>query len=231
MVGGDSEMVISSSSMRRVLAGFLLLVALSASTAQGAVDEAGVRAMITPLQTLDRAGIERLRAQGPAVLAPLVEIYRKSSEPDRALVAWIFYSLGWKSKEAKAALLKDIGSHNQRLRMQVQYALGRVSDDPDVVWTLARIMRNDSDAVLRDKAACALAYDQIHLTEREKVQLFTLLIGGLDDSKPQVRTIAIQALQIHTGQTKGFAPEASKEQRDAAIATWKRWLAEYEKNL
>src|SRR5471030_2007492 len=144
MVGGDSEMAISFSSMRRVLAGFLLLVALTASTAQGAVDEAGVRAMITPLQTLDRAGIERLRAQGLAVLAPLVEIYRKSSEADRAVVAWIFYSLGWKSKEAKAALLKDIGTRDQRLRMQVQYALGRVSDDPDVVETLSRIMRTDS---------------------------------------------------------------------------------------
>ena len=38
---------------------------------------------------------------------------------------------------------------------------------------------NDSNALFRDKAACALAYDQIHLTDEQKVQLYEGLISGL----------------------------------------------------
>ena len=45
----------------------------------------------------------------------------------------------------------------------MQWALGRVSDDPDVVDVLLENMQNDPCPLFRDKAACALAYDQIHL--------------------------------------------------------------------
>ena len=45
----------------------------------------------------------------------------------------------------------------------MQWALGRVSDDPAVVDVLLENMRNDPNPLFRDKAACALAYDQIHL--------------------------------------------------------------------
>ena len=85
--------------------------------------------------------------------------------------------------------------------------------------------------MFRDKAACALAYDQIHLTEKQKVQLYGKLIDALRDPKLQVRQIAITALNIHTGQTKGFNPNGAEADRDRAIAVWKRWLAEYEQNL
>ena len=191
--------------------------------------EAAVRAALTPLDKIDIAAI---KAMGPEVMPHLVRIYRSTEdEQARATYAWVFYSLGWKSPEARAALLKDIDTQNPSLRLQVQWALGRVSDDTEVVDILARIMRNDSNPLFRDKAACALAYDQIHLSERQKVQLYGKLIDALKDEKPQVRAIAIQALQIHTGQNKGFNPNGTPDERIRAIAAWKRWLAEYEKNL
>src|ERR1700682_4000291 len=118
---------------------------------------------------------------GPQVVPPLLRIYRKSFEDDRAVLAWILYSLGWESPEAKAAPLADIHTKNEKRRPQVQWALGRVSGDADVVETLAGIMRNDPSALFRDKAACALASDQIHLSEKQKVQLFAKLIAALDD--------------------------------------------------
>jgi hypothetical protein len=40
-----------------------------------------------------------------------------------------------------------------------------------------------------------------------------------------------RATQIHTGQTKGFAPNADEAARLRAIEAWTQWLAEYEKNL
>jgi len=207
----------------------VLCVAPPTSAAQSNTPtEAVVRAALAPL---DKIEIDRLKVMGPAILPHLGHIYATSSEDDRAVIAWVFYSLGWKSPAAKAALLKDIHTQNQKLRLQVQWALGRVSDDDDVVDILAGIMRNDGNALFRDKAACALAYDQIHLSEKQKVKLYSRLIDGLSDQKPQVRTISIQALSIHTCQTKGFDPNGPAEDRANATARWMTWLAEYEKNL
>lgn len=208
----------------------LLLAALTLSGATPkSVSEASVRAALTPLENID---IDVLKAMGPAVMPHLVKIYKTTAdERARATYAWVFYSLGHKSAEARAALLRDVGTKNETLRLQVQWALGRVSDDPQVVDVLANIMRNDDNPLFRDKAACALAYDQIHLTEAQKVQLYRKLIDALRDPKPQVRAIAIQALKIHTGQDKGFAPDASPAERERAIAAWMRWVEEYERNL
>lgn len=206
-----------------------LFVAVSLSGATKPPTEATVRAALTPLDAID---INVLKSMGPAVLPHLVRIYRSTADENaRATYAWVFYSLGLKSPQARAALLQDIDTENQTLRLQVQWALGRVSDDTQVVDILANIMRNDANPLFRDKAACALAYDQIHLTEKQKVQLYGKLIDALKDPKPQVRAIAIQALKIHTGQDKGYSPNGNDEERSRSIAAWSRWLAEYEKNL
>lgn len=214
--------------MRWVLA---VLAATSLLAAGPVVTEDSVRAAITPLNQLDNDSIERIRTLGPGLLPHLARIYETSSEDDRAVIAWIFYRLGWKSPAARAVLLKDIDTQNQKLRLQVQWALGRVSDDTEVVDILAGIMRQDDNPLFRDKAACALAYDQIHLTEKQKVRLYGKLIEGLGDPKDQVRAISILALKIHTGQTKGFDPSAPVDERNNSISRWKIWLAEYEKNL
>jgi HEAT repeat protein len=209
-----------------IIVAALLLIAATPSAR--AVTETEVRAALYPLA---KADVPKLRTLGPGVLPHLVKIYAAAPENDRAVVAWVFYELGWKSPAAKAALMKDVHTSNEKLRLQVQWALGRVSDDRDVVTTLSDIMRNDSNPLFRDKAACALAYDQIHLTEQQKVELFAKLIDALVDEKPQVRAIAIQALQIHTGQSKGFSANADEANRSRAVAAWRAWLAEYRRNL
>ena len=80
-------------------------------------------------------------------------------------------------------------------------------------------------------AACALAYDQIHLTEQQKVKLFDALIEALGDDKLDVRNIALLALQIHTGQTKGFNPNASLTEREQKVGLWRQWLTQYKSGL
>jgi hypothetical protein len=57
------------------------------------------------------------------------------------------------------------------------------------------------------------------------------VIHALDSETPQVRQIALQALQILTGQTKGYQPGSEPEARRRAVVEWKRWLAEYRSNL
>jgi HEAT repeat protein len=172
-----------------------------------------------------------IEPMGPSVLPELTRLYRESSVPERTQIALVFYNLGWKSEEAKRALMADVHTADPSLRLQVQWAIGRVSDDPAVVDVLLENMRNDPVPLFRDKAACALAYDQIHLAPAQKLRLFEGLIGALDDPKLQVRQVAIQALAILTHQSKGYLPHADPAARGAAVAAWRRWLGEYRANL
>jgi HEAT repeat protein len=197
----------------------------SSPAAAAVVDETHLRAAV------EAGDWKQIQAMGPGALPALVRLYEASPEAQRATIASIFYSLGWKSPEAKRALMKDARTPDQALRLQVQWALGRVSDDPDVVDVLLDNMRNDAQPLFRDKAACALAHDQIHLSPLQKVRLFDGLIAALDDPKAQVRQIALQALQILTGQTKGYSSMAAPEERRRAVEAWRQWLEEYRAHL
>lgn len=197
----------------------------------------GLRAADAPL---DRAKLHEavskydgnaVRPMGRAVLPELVRMYEASDEDGREKIAAIFYQLKWRSPEARRVLLKDVHTRHQALRLHVQYALGSVSDDLDVVDALVDNMEHDENPLFRDKAACSLAYDQIHLTPKQKAHLFERLIDALASPVLQVRQIALQALRIHTGQTKGFQPNAAENLRSRQIEEWKKWLVQYRSSL
>jgi HEAT repeat protein len=175
--------------------------------------------------------LDAIKAMGPSVMPRLARLYAAGDEERRQRLATVFYRLGWKSDEAASALMKDVHTPNHGLRLSVQYALGRVSDDVSVVDVLLDNMQNDGQLLFRDKAACALAYDQVHLTPAQKVHLFEGLIRALDDPKPDVRRIAALVLQIQTGQDKGFRFAGPPEARARAVEAWRQWLAEYRSQL
>lgn len=175
-----------------------------------------------------RQDVEGLRSRGPEALEELLALYERSDAAGRANIAWHLYHLGWPSEAARELLMRDVRSEHDALRVWAQYALGRVSRDDSVVDVLFENLKRTGDKWLyRDKAACGLAYDQIHLTEPQKVRLFMLLIGGLDDEDPGTRQLVIQVLAVRTGQTKGYDPKASAGERAAAIERWWRWWNEY----
>lgn len=201
------------------------MTAVSALAAPSATDDAAVLAAIR------NHNLPALREMGRDVLPVMARIYEGTSSPDeRAGIAEMFYQLGWKSVEAKRVLMADVHTQHQTLRIQAQWALGRVSGDDDVVDILLGNMQNDPNPLFRDKAACALAEDQIHLTPKGRLRLYEGLIYALDDGKPQVRQVALQALQILTGQTKGFQSGGSLEERQKAVASWKKWLSDFRAN-
>jgi HEAT repeat protein len=175
--------------------------------------------------------LSAIKAMGPSVMPRLARLYAAGDEERRQRIATVFYRLGWKSDEARSALMKDVHTPSQGLRLSVQYALGRVSDDVSVVDVLLDNMQNDGQLLFRDKAACALAYDQVHLTPAQKVHLFEGLIHALDDPKPDVRRISALVLQIQTGQDKGFRFAGPPEARARAVEAWRQWLAEYRSQL
>jgi hypothetical protein len=182
-------------------------------------------------QLVERNDLAGLRALGASALPELVRLYEAGDESRRITLAGIFYQLGSRSEDAERVLLRDAHTANPTLRIGVQYALGRVSDDPKVIDTLLDILQHDASPVFRDKAACALAYDQIHLTEAQKVRLYEGLIDALSSPKGQVQAISIQALSILTGQDKGFRRFDPPEKKQKSIEAWRRWLAEYRANL
>lgn len=207
---------------------FLLSVFLAFSNLTHAVNQADIDKLVSAAN-IDLAAI---KSQGPSVLPVLSKLYSSANDPlKRANIAWVFYGLGWISEDAKKALLQDINTTNEQLRLQVQWALGRVSNDDAIVNILLDKMRNDTNPLFRDKAACALASDQIHLTDAQHYKLVEGLVNSLNDPKLQVRDIATKALQIQTGQTKGFNPNGSLEERTEKIAEWKKWLKEYQSSL
>jgi len=207
------------------LRSLLVFVSLSTMLLAAPIETNTVQALVSQRR------IDELKKLGREVLPIMARVYESSNEADRTQIAEAFYQLGWKSAEAKRVLMKDVHTENQYLRLQVQWALGRVSSDADVVEVLLSNMQNDSNPLFRDKAACALAYDQIHLSEKQKVRLYQGLIQSLRDSKPDVRRIALLALNIQTGQTKNFNPDAAPNQREASIREWEKWLEEYKSNL
>lgn len=199
-------------------------VVVAASAAEPPDD----KALLSLVESGDTPGI---RGMGPTVLPRLARIYPTLEPARRARVARVFYELGWRSPEAKRALMSDVRTSDPTLRLQVQWALGRVSADPDVIDVLLDNMRRDAVPLFRDKAACALAYDQIHIGPAQKRRLYGGLVDALDDEEPQVRAIATLALQILTGQNKGYAAEGPPEARRRAIAEWRRWLRDLEAHL
>lgn len=204
--------------------GFLVLLSLSGLA--GAVD---LRQRVAGM--VAKNDIQGIRSLGPAALPELARLYEAGDEGRKTAIAGIFYQVSTRSKEAERVLLRDVHTTNSNLRIAVQYALGRVSNDQKVVDTLLDIMRHDGNAYFRDKAACALTYDQPYLTEAQKVLLYERLIDALSDPEPQVQAIANLALKIHTGQKKGFNHLAPPEQKQKSIEAWKRWLTEYRANL
>jgi HEAT repeat protein len=188
--------------------------------------EAAVRERLRP-----EADIQALRSLGPGVMPALASIYERSDSAGRAYLAWVMSQMGFESPEAKRALIGDMRASDEQLRLQVQWAIGRVSHDDDVVDLLLETMQHDDSPLFRDKAACALASDQIFLTERQKVALFARLIAALRDRDQAVRRSALRVLEIHTGQTKDFNPKAPLGQREMAVKAWERWLEEYRSNL
>ena len=221
--------------MRRTLAIVILSIVLAVAASSlsfAAGDSVAPSAEdLELLAQVEKYEWDPIRAKGPAALDGLIRLYRSGDEDRRANVARAFYVLGWKSEQAAELLMGDVHTSHQSLRLQAQWALGRVSDSPAVVEVLLDNMMNDPNPLFRDKAACALANDQIHLSEARKVRLFEGLIDALDDPKPQVRSIAILALKVHTGQTKGFAPALPEAQRAEAIARWNQWLDDYRAQL
>lgn len=184
---------------------------------------------VTRLVEADDA--DGLRALGDEAITSMVWLYELSEEPERIHLANLFYKMGVQSQEAERALIRDFHSGNIELHLAVQYALGRVSDDPMVIETLLYTLENDRDPLIRDKAACALAYDQIHLDAKQKVRVYEGLIAALENPKIQVRAVSIQALSILTGETKGFHPLYPEDRRERSIAMWQHWLDEYRAKL
>ena len=213
--------------------GIPLLATLLLTSLPGRAQEAspGEELRLTLKRHIEAWNADSVAAYGPEVMPILLELYREADREERIRIARLFYRLGWRSEEAKELLMRDARSLDEDLRIQAQYALGRVSDDPAIVDLLVENLQKGFNPLVRDKAACGLAYDQVHLDDHQKARLLRKVIGLLESPNAETRMLAIRVLHVHTGQRKGFVPALPESHRAVAVERWRRWIEEYEANL
>lgn len=213
------------------LVGLVTGAAMSLAPAPTAAQRSGPLDRAVLLQHAEARETDAIAAYGPDVMPVLIDLYREGDTERRTRLASVFYALGWRSEEAKELLMRDARSLDEDLRINAQYALGRVSDDPAVVDILIENLQTGFNPLVRDKAACGLAYDQVHLGDRQKARMFRKLIELLESPNPETRSLAIRVLHVHTGQLKGFFAAWPEEGRATSVARWRQWIEEYEANL
>src|SRR5688572_20273558 len=101
---------------------------LAAAPAEAMPDSALIAQVEALIDSGDHDALQRL---GPRVLPVMAELYRAGGEERKVAIAGAWYRLGWRSPRAKEVLLADVHTESEVLRINVQYALGRVSADPD----------------------------------------------------------------------------------------------------
>lgn len=169
---------------------------------------------------------------GYGAIPILVELYSEAqTNLEKSRIAWVFWRLGWKSPEIEHAMAADLESDDANLKVWVQWGIAKSTQSSEVINKLVYNLENDPSPFVRDKAACALASDFIHISPSQRLIILKGLVAGLDNEILQVRKSSLQALQIQTGQSKGFVPNADEQARAESIAEWHKWLEEYEQSL
>lgn len=176
--------------------------------------------------------IEDIRNYGQGAIPILTKIYTESSSnQEKRRIASLFWQLGWKSQQIEDALSADLDTNDEYLKIQVQWGIAKSTENSKVIRKLLENLENDSSALVRDKAACALASDFVHISAEQKFLIIEGLINSLDNPIYQVRSSSFTALTMHTGQTKGFNPGGTYESRSKSIEKWNVWLEEYRQSL
>ncbi len=187
---------------------------------------------IDALLALDRIPVEDIEHFGYSAIPILTELYRESADTrKKSRIAHVFWRLGWQSTEIEDALMDDLDAKDPYLKVQVQWGIAKSTQSNKVIEKLLHNLENDPSPFVRDKAACALASDFVHISPEQRLNIISGLIGGLSNEIKQVRSSSILALKIHTGQTKGFVAADTLSNRNKSIERWNLWLTEYEQNL
>ncbi len=113
-------------------------------------------------------------------------------------------------------MVANLASHQDSVQLMAAYCLGMIQD-PRSLSALDAARRSSSPSV-RYEAATSM----LRMGDRRGLPT---MIDGLEDSDPLVRGRAILVLKARTGNTMGFEPQGRADDRQAAVARWRAWLA------
>lgn len=113
-------------------------------------------------------------------------------------------------------MIANLDSHEKSVAVMAAYCLGMIQD-PRALDPLARAMATPHEK-LRFEAATAM----LRMGDRRGLPT---MIDGLEHPDPLVRARAILVLKERTGGTMGYAADGRPEDRAAAVARWRAWLA------
>jgi HEAT repeat protein len=137
----------------------------------------------------------------------------------KRLVAYDVFSV-----EQVSRLVED---PNARVRSTALWVLAQIQDPerPDLMRKVDRALKSrldDVEPTVRFEAAAGLA-------SRGDWDVLPVLIEGLESSESGIRFRCHEQLLATTSRDFGYGIDAPSAQRDAAVARWKAWYADWEK--
>lgn len=119
-------------------------------------------------------------------------------------------------ERAVPQLVQNLGSDKPPVALMSAYVLGMVKDPRSLAALQDATL--SSDRMLRYEAATAM----VRMGDRRGLPA---LIDGLEDPDPLVRARSILVLQERTSEMRGYKADDRPEERAAAVARWRDWLA------
>ncbi len=113
-------------------------------------------------------------------------------------------------------MIANLSSHQKSVAVMAAYCLGMIQD-PRALDALADAMATPHEQ-LRYEAATSM----LRMGDRRGLPT---MIDALENPDPLVRARAILVLKERTGGTMGYTADGRPEDRAAAVARWRAWLA------
>jgi hypothetical protein len=152
----------------------------------------------------------------PAVRQDIRDLFARvegAAAHDWAAIAQKLVSYG---EPGVPQMIANLGSHQTSVQLMAAYCLGMIQD-PRALGELDAARVSASPGV-RYEAATAM----LRMGDRRGLPT---MIDGLEDADPLVRGRAILVLKARTGNTMGYEAQGRTDDRQAAVARWRAWLA------
>jgi hypothetical protein len=160
--------------------------------------------------------------QGVSALPELVQFLYEEL-PVRRQAIYAILSAGEEGEELLAQKVVEICQNPNPLEereLEIVKDIGAIVGERGETCALVDEIADalaDPDATVRRNLVTALGYADMD-------EALPGLVICLEDSDPDVRHEAIDALFFRTGEDFGFQPDAPEEEREEALKKWRRWL-------
>jgi len=147
--------------------------------------------------------------------------------PDAGMRGWAIRACREKNRVDALPKLKALArkSDNYKTRYDAMVAAVTIAEK-DATEFVRGILKTDASVDVRIGAMKCLT-----VCKEKRPEMLTVMIDGLADRHPKVRTAAAALLRRGTNQEFPFDPDGDREDRAVAVANWRRWYEKHKDHL